>query len=143
MANPWPQQSKLHAEVQQFAEKLSAHLTPKSTAYHEIWLDKKVVAGGANSVVADVEPLYGPTYLPRKFKVAIAVPPKNDVDVFAHVSFFISSLFFGFFFQNKNKKKKIYLISTIEISASVLLQLKIRTLAVLLASTFLLAEAWV
>ena len=142
MANPWPQQSKLHAEVQQFAEKLSAHLTPKSTAYHEIWLDKKVVAGGANSVVADVEPLYGPTYLPRKFKVAIAVPPKNDVDVFAHVSFFISSFFFlAFFF--KTKQKKIYLISTIEISASVLLQLKIRTLAVLLASTFLLAEAWV
>jgi sulfite reductase (NADPH) hemoprotein beta-component len=52
-----------------------------------IWLDKKVAAGNA---VQDHEPLYGPTYLPRKFKIAIAVPPSNDVDVFAHDLGFIA-----------------------------------------------------
>jgi len=60
---------------------LSEHLTPRTSAYHEIWLDKKPVAGNA---VKDFEPLYGPTYLPRKFKIAIAIPPHNDIDVYCH-----------------------------------------------------------
>eukprot|EP00730_Choanoeca_flexa_P018373 TRINITY_DN8926_c0_g1_i1.p1 TRINITY_DN8926_c0_g1~~TRINITY_DN8926_c0_g1_i1.p1 ORF type:complete len:1093 (+),score=404.71 TRINITY_DN8926_c0_g1_i1:480-3281(+) len=81
MANPNPFQSEVHGEVLDFARRISAHLKPQTTAYHEIWLDKKLVAGQANN---DVEPLYGASYLPRKFKVAIAVPPMNDVDVFAH-----------------------------------------------------------
>ncbi|RGB32695.1 hypothetical protein C1646_706156 [Rhizophagus diaphanus] len=81
MCNPNPLISEVHAEVQDFVKKLSAHLSPRTTAYHEIWLDDKMVAGQA---VQDFEPLYGPTYLPRKFKVAIAIPPNNDVDVFAH-----------------------------------------------------------
>ncbi|CAG8549022.1 1016_t:CDS:2 [Rhizophagus irregularis] len=81
MCNPNPLISGVHAEVQDFVKKLSAHLSPRTTAYHEIWLDDKMVAGQA---VQDFEPLYGPTYLPRKFKVAIAIPPNNDVDVFAH-----------------------------------------------------------
>lgn len=38
----------------------------------------------AGNVLADVEPLYGVTYLPRKFKIVITVPPYNDVDVYAH-----------------------------------------------------------
>lgn len=58
-----PTQSKLHAQVYQFAKKVSEHLVPRTTAYHEIWLDKKMVAGGA---LKDVEPLYGEFYLPRK-----------------------------------------------------------------------------
>jgi len=65
--------------IQKFARDLSAHLSPRTSAYHEIWLDKKQVAGHV-----DVEPLYGETYLPRKFKVSIAVPPHNDVDCYAH-----------------------------------------------------------
>ncbi|EDQ89610.1 uncharacterized protein MONBRDRAFT_32277 [Monosiga brevicollis MX1] len=81
MASPNPYESEVHAEVLDFARRLSAHLKPQTTAYHEIWLDKKMVAGEAHT---DVEPLYGQSYLPRKFKVAIAVPPMNDVDVFAH-----------------------------------------------------------
>ncbi|KAF8884978.1 sulfite reductase subunit beta [Infundibulicybe gibba] len=76
-----PTKSKLHREVYDFAKNLSAHLIPRTTAYHEIWLDKKLVAGEA---VKDFEPLYGEFYLPRKFKVAVAVPPTNDVDVFAN-----------------------------------------------------------
>lgn len=73
------------AEVARLAHAISAHLKPRTSAYHEIWLDKKRVGGGI-----DHEPLYGETYLPRKFKVAIAVPPLNDVDVFAHCCGFIA-----------------------------------------------------
>ncbi|GES80661.1 sulfite reductase subunit beta [Rhizophagus clarus] len=81
MCSPNPLISEVHAEVQDFARKISAHLSPRTSAYHEIWLDDKIVAGQA---VQDFEPLYGSTYLPRKFKIAIAIPPNNDVDVFAH-----------------------------------------------------------
>ncbi|CAG8770961.1 10014_t:CDS:2, partial [Racocetra persica] len=81
MCSSNPSLSEVHEQVHEFSKKLSAHLSPRTTAYHEIWLEDKVVAGKA---VQDFEPLYGSTYLPRKFKVAIAVPPNNDVDVFAH-----------------------------------------------------------
>jgi sulfite reductase (NADPH) hemoprotein beta-component len=73
-----PLLSTLHARVHADAAALSQHLLPNTRAYYEIWLDEERVAGGED------EPLYGPTYLPRKFKVAFAVPPLNDVDVFAH-----------------------------------------------------------
>jgi len=59
------------------ATAISAHLTPNTSAYHEIWLDKQRVAGG------DHEPIYGATYLPRKFKIGIAIPPANDIDIFS------------------------------------------------------------
>jgi len=75
-----PIQTLTHPEVFAFTKNLSEHLSPRSSSYHEIWLDKKMVAGHA---VQDVEPLYGPTYLPRKFKVSVCVPPNNSVDVFA------------------------------------------------------------
>ncbi|KAJ3350018.1 hypothetical protein HDU83_009959 [Entophlyctis luteolus] len=79
MCNPNPTNSLVHLEVLDFSRKLSNHLTPNTNAYHEIWLDKKLAVTSE-----DVEPIYGKTYLPRKFKVAVAVPPHNDVDVFAH-----------------------------------------------------------
>ncbi|KAI3608505.1 sulfite reductase beta subunit [Moniliophthora roreri] len=82
-----PTMSKLHAQVHQFCVTVSEHLVPRTTAYHEIWLDKKLVAGEA---LKDVEPLYGEFYLPRKFKIAVAVPPTNDVDVFANDVGFIA-----------------------------------------------------
>lgn len=86
MCSTLPSQSKLHQEVHSYAAKISNHLLPSTSAYHEIWLkdedNKKVqVAGDA---VKDFEPLYGPTYLPRKFKITIAIPPYNDTDVYAH-----------------------------------------------------------
>jgi sulfite reductase (NADPH) hemoprotein beta-component len=80
MCNPNPTQSAIHAEVYDDAKKISEHLTPNTTAYHEIWLDKTLVAGGET----DEEPIYGKTYLPRKFKIALAIPPNNDCDVFAN-----------------------------------------------------------
>ncbi|RUP45738.1 sulphite reductase hemo protein, beta subunit [Jimgerdemannia flammicorona] len=81
MLNPNPHLSKIHKVVYDFSIRLMDHLAPRTSAYHEIWLDDKQVAGNA---VQDFEPLYGLTYLPRKFKVVIAVPPNNDVDVYAH-----------------------------------------------------------
>ena len=58
-----PTKSQLHAEVYEIASTLSARLLPRTTAYHEIWLDKKLVAGNA---IQDFEPFYGESYLPRK-----------------------------------------------------------------------------
>lgn len=78
MAAANPVESKLHEEVHQWAIKISEHLKPKTRAYHEIWLDGEKLAGPAED-----EPIYGPVYLPRKFKTGIVVPPHNDVDVFS------------------------------------------------------------
>lgn len=80
MSNPNPAQSPLHAEAYQTAIAINDHLLPKTGAYHEIWLDKQLYAGGEK----EEEPIYGKTYLPRKFKIAIAVPPNNDTDIFAN-----------------------------------------------------------
>jgi sulfite reductase (NADPH) hemoprotein beta-component len=78
VATPLPQQSSLHAEAYAWAAKLSAELAPQTTAYHELWLDGEKLVGEAPP-----EPLYGTTYLPRKFKIGMAIPPLNDIDVFA------------------------------------------------------------
>jgi len=82
-----PHQSKAHAKAYEVALAISRHLLPRTPAYREIWLDGEKVVGGEDEVV---EPLYGKTYMPRKFKVALAVPPSNDVDVFAHDLGFIA-----------------------------------------------------
>jgi len=86
MCSTLPTKSAYHRDVHQVSAKISDHLLPATTAYHEIWLkddsDKQTqVAGNA---LVDSEPLYGPTYLPRKFKITIAIPPNNDTDVYAH-----------------------------------------------------------
>lgn len=87
MCNPNPFLSSVHEAVLQTAKDISAHLTPATRAYHEIWLDgEKVVT----SEEEDQEPIYGKTYLPRKFKITIAVPPSNDVDIFANCLSFIA-----------------------------------------------------
>jgi sulfite reductase (NADPH) hemoprotein beta-component len=76
--NPW--ESRSHAAVAGLAREIGAHLLPKSRAWHEIWIDGEQIAGGEEHD----EPIYGRTYMPRKFKIAVALPPHNDVDVFAH-----------------------------------------------------------
>lgn len=88
MCNPNPFQSAVHEEVYEVSKAISNHLTPATRAYHEIWLDGEKVA----STEKDEEPIYGETYLPRKFKTVIAVPPSNDVDIFAHCLGFIAIL---------------------------------------------------
>jgi sulfite reductase (NADPH) hemoprotein beta-component len=86
MCNPNPHLSTVHTAVLGLAQGISDHLTPRTRAYHEIWLDGEPVQSGE----AEVEPLYGKTYLPRKFKIALAIPPSNDVDVFANDLSFIA-----------------------------------------------------
>jgi len=86
MCNPNPYESKHHEAAQELAQKISDHLTPATRAYHEIWLDGEKVADSEE----EVEPIYGKTYLPRKFKTVVAVPPMNDVDIYAHCLGFIA-----------------------------------------------------
>ena len=81
-----PALSRVHRSVQKHAEELSEHLTPTSGAYHEIWLEGEKLL----STEEEVEPIYGDTYLPRKFKAAFVVPPQNDVDIFAQDLGFIA-----------------------------------------------------
>ncbi len=81
MCNVNPEQSQVHAAAIDLARAVSDHLLPRTPAYREIWLDGERIAGGEQEVV---EPIYGKTYMPRKFKVVVAVPPSNDVDVYAH-----------------------------------------------------------
>jgi len=90
MCTPLPEASDIHQLVCRDAMAVSEHLTPHTTAYHEIWLDKKRVAGSDGQLVPDEEPIYGATYLPRKFKMSFAIPPRNDVDVYAHDLNFIA-----------------------------------------------------
>ncbi|KJD58645.1 assimilatory sulfite reductase (NADPH) hemoprotein subunit [Bacillus velezensis] len=82
-----PYQSEIHAEVYEWSKKLSDDLLPRTRAYHEIWLDEERVAGTPDT---ETEPMYGPLYLPRKFKIGIAVPPSNDIDVFSQDLGFIA-----------------------------------------------------
>jgi sulfite reductase (NADPH) hemoprotein beta-component len=86
LASANPVETRAHPVVHEWARRLSEHLLPDTRAYHEIWLDGEKLVGEA------VDPLYGATYLPRKFKAAIVVPPFNDVDVFAHDLGFIAIL---------------------------------------------------
>jgi len=88
MASPNPHRSTAHAAAYELARALSDHLSPRTSAYHEIWLDGEKVIDTSDAV--DVEPIYGPTYLPRKFKTVVALPPSNDVDVFAQDLGFIA-----------------------------------------------------
>ena len=83
-ATPWRRAA--HAEVAELAQSIGAHLLPKSRAWHEIWIDGEKLSGGDE----EDEPIYGRTYMPRKFKIAVALPPHNDVDVFAHDAGFIA-----------------------------------------------------
>lgn len=75
-----PSQSRVHAEVFAYADKISTMALPKTRAYYEIWLNDEPLQD------KDVEedPLYQDRYLPRKFKIGIAIPPDNDVDVMSN-----------------------------------------------------------
>ncbi|WAT03109.1 assimilatory sulfite reductase (NADPH) hemoprotein subunit [Rouxiella chamberiensis] len=73
-----PVESELHLEAWQWAKKLSEHLLPRTRAYAEVWLDQEKVE------TTDEEPILGPTYLPRKFKTTVVIPPQNDVDLHAN-----------------------------------------------------------
>jgi len=90
MCNPNPHQSAAHASAYELARALSDHFLPRTPAYREIWLDGELIAGGKPDDV--VEPIYGRTYLPRKFKIGVAVPPSNDIDVYSQDLGFVAVL---------------------------------------------------
>lgn len=73
-----PVESKVHADAWQWAKRISEHLLPKTRAYAELWLD------GEKIEETEQEPILGDTYLPRKFKTTVVIPPQNDVDVHAN-----------------------------------------------------------
>jgi sulfite reductase (ferredoxin) len=79
MTCPAPIRDPFRAEVLAILRELVAGLTPQTRAYHEIWIDGELVA----SAEPEIEPLYGETYLPRKFKTSIALEGDNCVDVYA------------------------------------------------------------
>ena len=86
MCHPNPAESELHAEISDTARRISEHLLPSTRAYHEIWLDEKLVADSKS----EVEPIYGDRYLPRKFKITVVIPPYNDSDIFSQDLGFIA-----------------------------------------------------
>lgn len=98
MCNPVPFASEVYDEVQAVTAAIDAHLKPQTPAFSEMWLDGKPIklsvpqaADRSKDCGGDeVEPLYGKTYLPRKFKIAVAIPPYNDVDIFANCLGFIA-----------------------------------------------------
>jgi len=74
-----PYLSPLHEEIYAWSSRLSDLFLPRTRGYYEIWLDEAQVAGS----LPEEEPFYGQTFLPRKFKIGVALPPYNDIDVFA------------------------------------------------------------
>ncbi|MEZ2126600.1 MULTISPECIES: NADPH-dependent assimilatory sulfite reductase hemoprotein subunit [unclassified Sinorhizobium] len=85
MASINPELSALHAEVYALASRASDHAIPKTGAYREIWYgEERTPTDGPE------EPLYGKTYMPRKFKIGFVIPPINDIDVYAQDLGFIA-----------------------------------------------------
>ena len=87
MACPAPERSRRHALLEEVADEINAHLLPRSEAYYQLWLDgeRQPVPTEATPPVAfadEVEPIYGRTYLPRKFKIGVAFPEDNCIDVY-------------------------------------------------------------
>src|SRR3546814_4609809 len=85
---PYTTLFRSHAAVHAQAVAVSSHMLPKTRAYYEIWLDEERVAGSGE----EAETIYGSAYLPRKFKIGFAIPPSNDIDVFAQDLGFIAIL---------------------------------------------------
>jgi sulfite reductase (ferredoxin) len=81
MACPAPHHDEVHQQLQETASILASHLAPRSRAYHEIWLNGKPVCD--DDLPKYEEPLYGKTYLPRKFKTGLALPEDNCIDIYA------------------------------------------------------------
>jgi sulfite reductase (NADPH) hemoprotein beta-component len=75
-----PKQSPVHEQIFAYAGRISKMLMPKTRAYYEIWLDEEKILDKKD----EEDALYRDSYMPRKFKIAIAIPPNNDVDVFGN-----------------------------------------------------------
>ena len=87
-ASPTPFKDEAHRDAQRLAKEISDTFLAKTTAYAEIWLNGKHL----NQESKDAEPIYGKLYLPRKFKIGIAIPPRNDIDIYTNDLGFISNV---------------------------------------------------
>jgi len=90
MASPMPAISLARQQVYEDSKKVSEALLPQTKAYHSIWIDGVQLNLDASENKDFVDPLYGKTYLPRKFKVGFVIPPVNDIDIFTQCMGFIA-----------------------------------------------------
>ena len=90
MAPPTPAYTAARAEVFADCHRVALALAPQTKAYHSIWIDGVQLDNEAPENKDYVDPLYGKTYLPRKFKIGFAIPPVNDMDVFTNCLGFIA-----------------------------------------------------
>src|SRR6266581_6323873 len=90
MAAPTPAYTKAREQVAADAHKVAMALAPQTKAYHSIWIDGVQLENEAEENKNFVDPLYGKTYLPRKFKVAFVIPPVNDIDILTNCCGFIA-----------------------------------------------------
>lgn len=93
MCCPAPYRDAIHTRMRQACDELARHFAPRTGSYPKIWLkagrdgEKQLVSGGENRVEHDgddIEPIYGRLYLPRKFKIGVALPDDNCIDVYTH-----------------------------------------------------------
>ena len=92
MACPAPVANRAQAQVEEIAQHIAQHLAPHSHAYHEIWIDGEQVETVKLAEESETEPIYGPTYLPRKFKIGVAFPGDNCIDVYTQDIGLVASL---------------------------------------------------
>lgn len=85
-----PIESELHQQAYEFAKKISEHLLPRSRGYLDVWIDGKKINSSEDLLKQEEEPILGKTFLPRKYKTAVAIPPLNDVDVYGNDMNFIA-----------------------------------------------------
>jgi sulfite reductase (NADPH) hemoprotein beta-component len=90
MAPPTPAYTSARAQILSDAHMVAMALAPQTKAYHSIWIDGVQLDNAAAENKNFVDPLYGKTYLPRKFKIAFAIPPVNDMDIFTNCLGFIA-----------------------------------------------------
>jgi sulfite reductase (NADPH) hemoprotein beta-component len=90
MAPPTPPMNRLGEQVQEHAQQAAAAVLPRTRAYHSIWIEGVPLDLEDPANKDFVDPLYGKTYLPRKFKIAFAIPPLNDIDIFTNCCGFIA-----------------------------------------------------
>ncbi len=81
MYSPAPVAKPYEREIERIALRISDQLLPRTRAYHEIWIDGEPVVNGKEHV-EPVDPLYRDAYLPRKFKIGVAYPGDNSIDVY-------------------------------------------------------------
>ncbi|MBI5384393.1 MAG: NADPH-dependent assimilatory sulfite reductase hemoprotein subunit [Verrucomicrobia bacterium] len=90
MAPPTPPTNDLGQLVHKHAREVAAAVSPRTPAYHSIWIDGVALNLDEPANRDFVDPLYGKTYLPRKFKIGFAIPPLNDMDIFTNCCGFIA-----------------------------------------------------